>query len=171
MKGKILASILTLFILVSFTQPSIAEMPKEGTGSATMMYSGTFKMFSPDENHQIVTYENTGVLVSDNGKGPFNNMSTHNVGTIYFENGVGKLLGYVTCTDPDGDKVVIEIKETNAKPAPAPDGNSGTGKYLYGTGKFAGITGTTQYKRWYFYPAIKDTYQAISKSKSSWKIP
>jgi len=78
-------------------------------------------------------------------------------------------MGYITLTDPDGDKVLIELKEDNTKPPPAV--NSGTGKYLCGTGKFAGIEGTTEYKRWYVRPATKDTFQAIAKSKGTWKIP
>ena len=72
-------------------------------------------------------------MVSDTGEGPFNNMSIYNVGTLYFENGVGKLLGYITCTGPEGDKVLIEIREDNTKSAPAV--NSGKGKFIYGTGK------------------------------------
>ena len=171
MKGKALATIFVFFILFAFTQPSIAEMPKEGTGSTTTIYSGTFTAVPADKEHYVVHYSNKGVMVSDDKNSPFNNMSVYNVGTMYFENGVGRLLGYMTCTDPEGDKVVIEIKETNSKPAPAPGGNSGTGKFIYGTGKFAGIEGTSEYKRWYVYPATQDSYQAIGKSKASWKIP
>ena len=158
-------------LLLSITTGTFvgAEMAKEGTGSTTSIYSGTLKAVPLDENHLVITYQNKGAMVSDTGKGPFNNMSIYNVGTLYFENGIGKLLGYITCTDPEGDKVLIEIREDNAKPAPAV--NSGTGKFIYGTGKFTGIEGTMEYKRWYMRPAAKDTYQAIAKSKSSWKIP
>jgi hypothetical protein len=171
MKERTLAAIFALFILVAFTQPSIAEMPKEGSGSSTTIYSGTFTAVPADEGHYVVHYTNKGVMVSDEKNSPFNNMSVYNVGTMYFENGIGRLTGYMTCTDPEGDKVVIEIKETNSKPAPAPGGNSGTGKFLFGTGKFSGIEGTTEYTRWYVYPATKDTYQAIGKSTATWKIP
>ena len=171
MKRKILITIFALCILLAFTQPSIAEMLKEGSGSSTNIYSGTFTAVPADKEHYIVHYTNKGVIVADDKNSPFNNMSSYNVGNMYFENGVGRLTGYMTCTDPEGDKVVIELEETNSKPAPAPGGNSGTGKYIYGTGKFAGIEGTIEYKRWYVYPATKDTYQAISKSTSTWKIP
>ena len=171
MKTKTSALIVALFTLVAVAHPATAEMPKEGTGTATTIYSGTFTAVPADEGHYIVHYTNKGVIVSDDKNSPFNNMSSYNVGTMYFENGVGRLTGYMTCTDPEGDKVVIELKETNSKPAPAPGGNSGTGKYIYGTGKFAGIEGTIEYKRWYVYPASKDTYQAVSKSTATWKIP
>jgi hypothetical protein len=170
-KSKTLSAIIALFILAAFTQPSIAEMPKEGSGSATTIYSGTFTAAPADKEHYVVHYTNKGGMVSEEKNSPFNNMSVYNVGTMYFENGVGRLTGYMTCTDPEGDKVVIEITETNSKPAPAPGGNSGTGKFIYGTGTFKGIEETTEYQGWYVHPATQDTYQAIGKSTAAWKIP
>ena len=169
MKKMILALAISFIVSAVFTPVIYAEMAKEGTGSATSMYSGTVKVIPLDKDHIVITYQNKGVSVSDTGKGPFHNMSLYNVGVLYFEKGVGKLLGYMTLTDPEGDKVLIEIREDNTKMPPAV--NSGTGKFIYGTGKFAGIEGTMEYKRWYVRPATKDTYQAIAKSKSSWKIP
>ena len=169
MRKIIVASLLTLAFSVAFGAVANAEMAKEGTGSGTCMYSGTFELIPLDKEHVVMTYEAKGACVSDTGKGPFNNVSLYNVGTIYLEKGVGRVLGYITLTDPDGDKVLIEVKEDNAKPEPTV--NSGTGKYLCGTGKFAGIEGTTEYKRWFVRPATKDTFQQISKTKSSWKIP
>ena len=169
MRKIIVASLLTMVLSVAFGAAANAEMAKEGTGSGTCMYSSTFEMIPLDKEHAVVTYEAKGACASDTGKGPFNNVSLYNVGNIYYEKGVGRVVGYITLTDPDGDKVLIEIKEDNAKPEPAV--NSGTGKFLCGTGKFAGIEGTTEYKRWSVRPATKDTLQAISKVKSSWKIP
>jgi len=169
MRKIVLVSILALFVLVAFVSFSTAEMAKKGTGSSTTIYSGTLKTVPLDENHLVLTYQNKGAMLSDSGEGPFHNMSIYNVGTIYFKNGVGTLLGYITCTAPDGDKVLVEVRENNAKSPPAV--NSGTGKFIYGTGKFTGIEGTMEYKRWYVRPATKDTFQAIAKSKSSWIIP
>ena len=169
MKKIIVASLLALALSVAFGAVANAEMAKEGTGSSTAMYSGTFEVIPLDKDHHVITYEFKGVSVSDTGKGPFHNMSLYAVGTMYFEKGVGRALGYITLTDPDGDKVLVEIKEDNTKPAPAM--SSGTGRYLCGTGKFAGIEGTMEYKRWYVRPATKDTYQGITKVKNSWKIP
>ena len=161
MRKIVLVSILALFVLVAFVPLSTAEMAKEGSGSTTSIYSGTFKTIPLDENHFVITYQNKGAIVSDTGEGPFHNMSLYHVGTIYFENGVGKLLGYMTCTDPEGDKVLIELREDSTKSPPAV--NSGTGKYIYGTGKFTGIEGTMEYKRWYVRPATKDTLSSNSQ--------
>ena len=168
MKRTMMALVIFVVLIACAVPFANSEMAKEGTGSATSMYSGTVNMVPIDENHFVIIYENKGVAVSDSGEGPFNNMSLYNVGSIYFENGVGKLLGYMTLTDPEGDKVLIELREDGAKMAPAV--NSGSGKYIYGTGKFKGIEGTMEYKRWYMRPATKDTYQAMGKSKGSWKI-
>jgi hypothetical protein len=168
MKRTIMASVIIAVLMVWSVPFANSAMANEGTGSTTSMYSGTFNVVPIDENHFVMIYDNKGVTVSDSREGPFNNMSLYNVGSIYFENGVGKLLGYVTMTDPEGDKVLVEIREDGAKLAPAV--NSGAGKYIYGTGKFKGIQGTMEYKRWYVRPATKDSYQAISKSQSSWKI-
>ena len=170
MRKMIVASLLALALSVASGAVANAEMAKEGTSSGTCMYSGTFELIPLDKEHAVVSYENKGVCVSDTGKGPFHNMSLYNVGTMYFEEGVGRVRGYITLTDPDGDKVLIEFKEDNAKHPPAM-GSGGTGKYLCGTGKFAGIEGAMEYKRWDVRPATKDTTQGISKVKSSWKIP
>jgi hypothetical protein len=168
MKRIIMASILALVVLVAFVPFSNSEMATQGTGSTTNMYSTSYKVIPLEKDIMIITYESLGVLINDSGEGAFNNMSTYNVGIIYFEKGVGKLLGYMTCTDKDGDKTFIEINEDATKPAPNP--NSGTGKFIGGTGKYTGIEGTMEYKRWDLRPAAKGTSQGISKTKATWKI-
>lgn len=169
MRRTIMASVLTFVLLGTFGLVANAQMAKEGTGSTTTMYSGTPKHIPIDKDHFVIIYQTEGVTVSDTGKGPFHNMSHRNVGIIYFEKGVGKLLGYIILTDLDGDKVLIEIREDKTQLPPAV--NSGTGKYIHGTGKFSGIEGTMEYKRRYLRPATKETFQAISKAKGRWKLP
>lgn len=168
MMKTVIALVLTFILFVTFGSAN-AQMAKEGKGSSTNTYSGTFKAVPLDEDRFVAVYENTGVLTSDSGEGPFHSMSSRGVGIIYFEKGVGKTLGYIVLTDPEDDKVLIEIKENATRPAPSP--NSGTGKYIGGTGKFAGIEGTLQYQRWYVGPTVEGTYQAIAKGKGSWKLP
>jgi hypothetical protein len=164
---------LGLLIILSFLWVSAvavsAEMAKEGTGAGTNFYTATMTVMPVDKDHYTLTYEALGVFVSDDGKGPFHNMSTRNIGVIHFDKGVGKLLGYVVMTAPDGDKVLSEIKEEKTLPPPNP--NHGTGKFMFGTGKFSGIEGTFEYTRYYVKPAKKGTAQAVSHSKSTWKIP
>jgi len=169
MKKTILPLLLSFVLLVAFGPVAGAEMAKEGTGSGTNIYSGTITMVPFDKAHSALIYESLGVFISDTGKGPFHNMSTRNIGVIYFAKGEGKLLGYVIMTAPDGDKVLCEIKEDKTLPPPNP--NKGTGKFLWGTGKFAGITGTLEYTRYNTRPAKKGTAQGVSRSKSHWKLP
>ena len=169
MKRIIMASIFVLVPLVALVPVANAEMAKEGTFSFTCMYSGTGIFIPLDKEHLVISYQNKGALVSDTGKGPFHNMSYFNVGVIYLEKGVGKVLGYITLTDPEGDKVLFEIREEKTQMPPAM--NSGTGKCLHGTGKFTGIEGTMEYMRWYVRPATKDSSQSIAKVKGNWKLP
>ncbi len=169
MKRVIVASILALFFLVAFVPISNAEMAKEGTDSGTNVYTATSTMVSLDKDRSAIAFELLGVYLSDTGGGPFHNMSTHSVGVIYFDKGVGETLGYMVMTAPDGDKVLLDLKEDKTLPPPNP--NKGTGKYLGGTGKFAGIEGTLEYSRYYTRPSKKGVGQAVSRVKSHWKIP
>ena len=163
-----LPSILAVVFLVASVPLSNAEMAKEGTFSGTVTYAGSHKMIPLDKHRAIVVYENMGVRVSDSGEGPFHGSSTRNVGVIYYENGVGRLRGYIISIDKDGDKVLMELTEEASQMAPKP--TSGTGEIVGGTGKFKGITGNMKYVRRYLRSIADGTHQAISKSKGTYKI-
>ncbi len=165
-KLTIILGLLIVFF-IAFIQISYAEMAKEGSFSGTVFYAGNHKIIPLDKEHFILTYENFGVRVSDSKDGPFHGMSTHNTGVIYYENGVGKLRGYITYTDKDGDKCIMEINETESQMEPKP--TKGNGKFIGGTGKFKGIQGDMEYTRWNMMPAEKGTHQAISKGTGTYK--
>jgi len=168
MKKTVVSLMVVLFLFV-FALAASAQMPKEGTISGTNTYSGTQKIIALDKDRYIMVYENMGVRLEDSGQGPFHGCSTHNVGVQYFEKGVGgRLKGYVTSMDKDGDRVLIEIME-EASP-PYPNEVSGSGKIIGGTGKFTGIQGNMEYKRHPFRAVADGTHQATSKYKGSWKI-
>jgi hypothetical protein len=168
MKRIIMVSILTLVMLVVFSLVAYGEMAKEGTLSGTVTYAGTHKVIALDKKNFVYTYESRGVRVSDSGEGPFHGMSTHNVGVVCFENGVGRLKGYIFNLDKDGDKVVMELTEEGKTLEPGPI--SGTAKIIGGTGKFKGIEGNLEYTRRSMKPIEKGTHQAISRGKGTWKI-
>ena len=71
MKKTILASVLSLVLLVAFgLEAKAEEMAKEGTYSATQYMSGTtFKAVPMGEEHFYMSYEMTGVAISDTGEG------------------------------------------------------------------------------------------------------
>ena len=168
MKRIILASILVIAFLLAFMPISKAEMAKEGSLSGTVTYAGTHKFIPLDKERSVVTYENFGVRVSDDKESPLHGMSTHNIGIMYFENGVGRLRGYIFNIDKDGDKVIIELTEEASQLPPKP--TSGKGKIIGGTGKFIGIEGSMEYTRKTLKPAAEGTHQAISRGTGTWKI-
>jgi hypothetical protein len=163
-----MALILAFVLLVAFVPLSNAEMAKEGTISGTVTYAGTHKIIPLDKKNFVFTYKNRGVRVSDSREGPFHGMSTHNLGVMYYENGVGRLTGYIFSMDKDGDKVIMELTEEGVTLEPGP--RSGTAKITGGTGKFKGIEGNLEYTRRSMKPIEKGTHQSISRGKGTWKI-
>ncbi len=168
MKKHILTLALNIIFFIGLGLDASAQMPKEGTFSGTLIYAGAYRMIPIDKEHVILTYENTGVRVEDSKTGPFHQVSTHNIGVMYFEKGVGVLRGYLTWMDKDGDKVTWELTETDSKLGPVP--TKGTAKIIAGTGKFTGIEGNMEYTRQNLRPIAEMTNQAISFSKGTWKI-
>jgi hypothetical protein len=127
MKKCIFILALSLILSISLGWNAMAQVPKEGTFSSTVTYAGTNRIFPLDKDRAVVLYENSGVAVDDSGGGPFHRVATHNVGILYIEKGVSKLIGYYSITDKDGDKVLWELTETEGKPSPpnpVPDGTS-----------------------------------------------
>ena len=167
MRKTIMALMITTVLSICAVSVA-AEMAKEGTLSGTVTYAGAHKIIPLDKQNFVLVYENMGVRVSDTGKGPFHGMSTLNVGVMYFENGVGRLRGYIFNTDKDGDKVIMELTEEASRLGGKP--TSGTAKIIGGTGKFKGIQGEMEYTRRNMKPAKKGTHQAISKMSGTWKI-
>jgi hypothetical protein len=170
MKKCIFILALGLILSISLGWNAIAQMPKEGTFSGANTYAGTHKLISIDKDRFVLSYENSGVYVDDSGGSPFDRVATNNVGVQYWEQGIGRLRGYVTIIDKDGDKVLWEITETESKPSP-PNPVNGIGKILGGTGKFTGIQGSIEYTRQMVRPFASGTHQGITKYKGSWKLP
>ena len=168
MRRIVLVSVLASAFLVTFMSISNAEMAKEGTHTGTVFYAGKHKTIPLDEVRFVLTYKNFGVSVTDSKEAPFHGMSTYNMGVLYFENGVGRLRGYIINTDKDGDKYIVELTEEASQLPTKP--TSGKGKIIGGTGKFKGIQGTIEYTRRNLRPAAEGTHQAISKYKTTWKI-
>ena len=128
MKKIIMTLILIIAFSLVFLQSSYAEMKKEGTVSGTIFYAGSHEITPLDKEHFVLTYENFGVRITDSKDGPFHGMSTHNLGVIYFENGVGRTKGYIFSTDKDGDKIIIELTENAAQLSPKQ--TTGTGEII-----------------------------------------
>lgn len=143
MKKIILVSILALVLSLAFVPVSNAQIAKEGTALCTVIQSWTMlgspiDLDGPDsEERDAAILEILGVVLSDTGKGLFHNLSFRNIGVFYFNKGeTEKTLVYGVWTDLDGDMVFYDITMSLKGKV--------IGKLLGGTGKFAGIEGTTE---------------------------
>jgi hypothetical protein len=169
MKKIILASVVSLALLVTFGLTAKAEMAKEGTYSATESICGTFKFVPMGEERFYLSYEYMGVLVSDTGKGFIHNMSVHGVGSLHGVKGmVEQESGIEVYTDSDGDKVFQTYKGTGGKLG---EYTEGVGTFVGGTGKYTGITGDRKWTYTELPSAAEGTFQGIVKIKGKYKLP
>jgi len=169
MKKIILASVLSLALLVVFGLDAKAQSAKKGTYSATEYHSGTFKVLVMGEERLHMTYEHMGVIINDAGKGFAHNSSVHCLGALHAVKGIKvQENGFMVGTDPDGDKVFTTYKVTSGK---VPVSSKGTFTFVGGTGKWTGITGGGEFTWSAVHPAAEGTYQGITKSKGHWKLP
>ena len=170
MKKIILASALSLVLLVAFGLGAKAEMAKEGTFSITQYMSGTtFKAVPMGEEHFYMSYEMMGVAISDTGEGFLHNVSVYCPGSLYAVKGVKvQESGVLIYTDLDGDKVFQAWKTTSGKLVGV---TKGTGTFVGGTGKYTGITGDQEWTWSGVHPAAEGTFQGICKIKGNYKLP
>ena len=169
MKKALLLGVATFFLFASVGNIFCEEMAKEGTGSGRDFASGIWKGYPLEEGTQFMTWEQKGVMLDDDPKSPFHNMSSNCAGVQLWNKGVGTTLGYCIGLAPDGDKTLFEVKQENLKPGPGL--KKGTWKYIGGTGKFVGIEGEGEYTNYGVRPAADGTYQTVGKNTGSWKIP
>lgn len=169
MKTTLTIILTILFMTAFFGNVYTEEIAKEGSGTEMHVASGKLKMLALEEGTAIISWKQKGVMLSDSGDGPFHNMSENCVGVILYEKGVGSGHGYCIGLAPDGDKILFEVTQENMSPGPGL--KKGKFRYIAGTGKFAGIQGGGEYSQYAVRPAEEGTYQNVTKSKSSYKLP
>ena len=168
MKKIILASVLSLFLLVAFGSIANAQMAKEGTFSIIDYNSCTAKVIAMGEKRVHCTYEGAGILANDSGKGFLHNAGSHGLGQLHAVNGVKELeTGFYVYTDADGDKVYLTFDWKGI----AFKSSDGTGTFVGGTGKYTGITGGGK-MTWHPTPqGKKDLFNGIITLKGHYKLP
>ena len=119
------ASILMGIIFLSAVQ---AEEPYD----LTMCLSGKTTMLLASKELVLYEYQGDGMTMSNHENKKFHGMSYRCIGTVKIEKGVRSGLTYCKYMDADGDLVVGEAMR---------NGEENTWKFLYGTGKWQGITG------------------------------
>jgi len=168
MKKIILVSALAFAFLVAYVPISMTQMAKEGSVSGKTTWIVHFKGLPIGEERVQVNYEGYGVSLSDTEEGLLHNASGYVVGSLLSVKGnYENDSGLITFTRPDGDKVFMSYT------ASGQSGKVGRGiiKYVGGTGKFKGLTGSGEFTRYMLQPIKKGVIGAsLSVSKSQWKI-
>jgi len=167
MKKTLMMIILTLFVLATVGNVFGEEMAKEGSGSGKNYATGTAKALPMGEERIHLTYEGSGIYVSDIEEGFLNNASQHFLGSLHAVKGAFEESGFMVSTGPDGDKVFATWKGSGNLGKDA----KGTYTYVGGTGKYTGITGGGEFTRSNLQPASKGVWAAITLFKGSWKLP
>jgi len=168
MLNKSMALILTLLILATAGPVVAEEMAREGSSSGRTYWTGTFTALPMGKELVQMNYEGHSVTVSDTGKGLLHNATAHVVGGMLIKKGIYENdTGLLSFTRPDGDKVFATYKASGTVGKSA----KGTATYVGGTGKFEGITSTTEFNRYSLRPPAKGFFGSFSISKSTWKLP
>ncbi len=116
-----------------------ADLPKEGTFSGTYSAASTEKGYPVGKERFLVTYDENGLSV---GKGFLDHMTWHCFGLADVAGGMIQSQGRCIATDPAGDQIALE---SEAKFAMGAKSLSGTTSFTTGTGKYAGISGGTNF--------------------------
>lgn len=155
----IAVSVVVAIVLVLVTHISVAQA--ETSYEITNCYSGTFTDLLRSEELTILTTDVKGIAVSNHENKIFNNCSFHTTQIIQIMNGKWKRSGYTKFMDPDGDYFFVEISGEK----------SAAVKFLYGTGKWKGITGTGKYERIASGKAIEPgTFQGCVRNTGTFEL-
>ena len=167
MKMKGLALLSILVVLGSFDLAQ-AQIPKEGTQSYVIGYSGTYKTVAMGQERIQVTYEVLGVIISDASDCILQNASLRCIGSYHVIKGAYEDdNGFCVCTRPDGDQLFTSYKASGRRGAVG----KGTVTYVGGTGKFIGIQGGGEFSRINVPPAADGTLQGYNRVKDHYKLP
>jgi hypothetical protein len=150
-------ALLVIFLLITIAQ---ADEPYD----LTMCSAGQGSTLLASKELVLYNYQVDGMTMSNHENKKFHGMSYRCIGTNKIEN--GSLQGIVYCKymDADGDLIVGEGKRT---------GKEGTWKFLYGTGKWQGITGggpigvTVASGK----PIAEGTMQICQRAKGTFNLP
>lgn len=118
-------SFFTFFLLILAAQ---AQQPMDMMSCGSMTITTTVA----SEELTIMGFDGKGINLDNMASKAFDNMTYHAVGVYKIES--GKLTGifYTKYLDPSGDIFVVEVSQV---------GMERDWKYLYGTGKWKGVTG------------------------------
>jgi hypothetical protein len=166
--GSITATAFSIGVVLAFGTPAMsADLPKEGTFSGTYSGIGTFKGTQIGKERFLAVWDENALTV---GKGIWDHVTWHGFGLQDVTSGMTQYRGNYVGTDPDGDKIVVNLPEvTHAADA---KNFSATLMLTTGTGKYAGISGSfTSVCTSEFRTAAEGTYAYSCTNQGSYKLP
>ena len=147
-----------VFGLAMFIPVVQAETPYD----ITNCYYGTSTALYRSKELTILSVDIKGIARSNHENKVFDNCSFHTVQVLQIMNGKLKRSGYTKFMDLDGDYFFVEIS----------GGKNATVKFLYGTGKWKGITGTGKFERIARGKAMEpDTFQGCVRNTGTFELP
>ena len=163
-----MALLLALLLLISAVPVSGTELAKEGSGEYRSGKSGTSTVMVMGKERVQMNFEQIGVVVSAPENSPFHNATFRVLGTLHGIKGKWKATSFVEYTCTNGDKIYATSEAQGVQGGP----DSGSLKFVGGTGACAGIEGSIEYSGTPgIKPAKKGMHQGISVGKVTWKIP
>jgi len=165
---KITLALLSFLVVLAALGSAQAQIPKEGSSSYIIGYSGTYKTVAMGQERIQITYEVLGVIVSDASDCILQNASLRCIGSYHVIKGAYEDdSGFCVCTRPDGDQLFTSYKASGRLGAVG----KGTVTYVGGTGKFIGIQGSGEFTRIGVRPAAEGTLQGYNRVKEYYKLP
>jgi hypothetical protein len=165
-----LLSAFTLSTAIVFGAVAMAaDLPKEGTFSATYSAVGTAKTTQIGKERVLIALDETGLSV---GRGLFDHITWHCSGIENVTSGMGEYHGYCVATDPTGDQFVVNFNDGVKQAWPAKTYDY-SGTLTTGSGKYAGISGTIKGEchAGDFRPVSAETYLDYCAPEGSYKLP
>ena len=150
-------AVVALFLLISIAQ---ADEPYD----LTLCSSGQTSMLLATKELVLFNTQGNGITMSNHENKKFHGMSYSCIGSNKIAKGVHQQVVYCKYMVADGDLVAGEGIKT---------GKEGTWEFLYGTGKWQGITGGGPLG----VPAVRGkpisegTYQICMRAKGTFKLP
>ena len=168
MRKIILASVLSLVLLVAFGSTANAQLAKEGTCTAKLLVSSTSAKAIAVGDRLIYAYEYMGVCHNDRGEGFLHNTSARGLGSLLVNNTKG-VYEYDRSSgvfvDSDGDQVIFTHEVAGKVDAVR------TLTFNGGTGKYTGIQGGGNWTWNEVHSAAEGTFQGYMIIKAHWKLP
>jgi hypothetical protein len=167
MKKTLMVVVLSLVLLTSAGFVFGAEIPKEGSATVTIGFTGAYQILPLGKEYLQNNYDARGVVTTDNEASPLYMASVQCVGAVKAIKGEYKEFGLCIYTRPDGDQIYGSYEGTGKMGGSA----KGATTWVGGTGKYEGMTGSAEWTRTSLRGPVKGAGASFLKMTYNWKIP